>query len=65
MDNLALFNAYPEIEKVDKLEIPALEKPTTYYFMTEYKPSEENKESTPPTTNPPGITNPLKTAIPR
>lgn len=39
MDNLALFNAYPEIEKVDEVEIPALQKPITYYFMTEYKPN--------------------------
>jgi len=39
MDNLALFNAFPEITKLEELEIPAIKKPSTYYFMNEYKPS--------------------------
>lgn len=43
MDNLALFNAYPEITKLEELEIPAIKKPITYYFMNEYKPAEESK----------------------
>jgi len=42
MDNLALFNAYPEIVQVEELEIPAIQKPVTYYFMNEYKPVEGN-----------------------
>lgn len=62
MDNLALFNAYPEIEKVERLEIPAIEKPITYYFMQEYKPTEEN---TVKPANPPGTANLLKNTVPR
>jgi len=64
MDNLALFNAYPEIEKVEALEIPAIQKPVTYYFMNEYKPTEGNvteikKEET---TNP--LAKPFRNILP-
>lgn len=38
MDNLALFNAYPLINKEEKLTIPAVEKPHTHYFVKEYNP---------------------------
>jgi len=65
MDNLALFNAYPEIEKVEALELPAIEKPTSYYFMKEYKPTEKDKEKTTKTTTPQEIINPLKNIAPR
>lgn len=38
MDNLALFNAYPLLEKKEELTIPALETPHTHYFVSEYSP---------------------------
>jgi len=64
MDNLALFNAYPKIEKVEELEIPAIQKPVTYYFMNEYKPpegtiAEEKKDEA---ANP--LTKPLRNILP-
>ena len=46
MDNLALFNAYPQIEKADSLEIPPIKKPTVYYFLNEYRPEEKITEQT-------------------
>lgn len=37
MDNLALFRAFPQLDKVSELVIPALENKPTYIFLSEYK----------------------------
>jgi len=41
MDNLALFNAYPVITKVDEQKIPAVRGRQQFYFASEYKPPEK------------------------
>lgn len=42
MDDLALSNVYPELEKKKKLTIPALHSPSTYFFLNEYTPEKPN-----------------------
>ncbi|MDD2401084.1 MAG: DUF881 domain-containing protein [Clostridia bacterium] len=42
MDNLALFNAFPQLEQIDELEIPSARSPFIYYFLKEYKPEEKS-----------------------
>jgi uncharacterized protein YlxW (UPF0749 family) len=41
MDNLALFNAYPLLTKVDEQTIPAVHELPHFYFASEYKPLEK------------------------
>lgn len=45
MDNLALSNTYPELEKKDKLTIPALQSPPTYFFLSEYNPPADSNNN--------------------
>lgn len=40
IDNLALFKAYPKLEKVDKLKIPATANTPLFFFLEEYVPQE-------------------------
>lgn len=37
IDNLALFKAYPYIQKANIVEIPAGKNNSTFYFLSEYK----------------------------
>lgn len=41
MDNLALFRAYPFLEKVTSITVPAVTEPPSYFFLQEYKPPEQ------------------------
>lgn len=47
MDNLALFRAFPQLDKLDHLELPALFISPTYIFLSEYK-EPENPPAAPP-----------------
>lgn len=48
MDTLALFKAYPALEKANKLTVPPVHTPSMFFFLQEYKPPAD----TPPTTQP-------------
>lgn len=56
IDNLALFKAYPILEKIESITVPAVTRPPLYFFLEEYKPPEQ-PPAVPTETPPPEANN--------
>lgn len=42
IDNLTLFKAYPLLEQLESITVPAVTRPPFYFFLDEYKPPEQH-----------------------
>ncbi len=51
MDNLALFGAYPVLEKKDEITVVARNDTPHFYFLKEYKPEEKSSSENKPAAN--------------